>query len=175
MRLLVDNNILIQILAPNVTGLTDPETKDVLERVDERAQAFVEEAERKQALILIPAPVLSEFLIGVEASKFQAYLDTLNGNACFEIVAFDTAAAIECAHLPNKKELAQISPGQVASKLIYDRQILGIALAAMADEVWSHDVSLRRIAASKGLTVKSLADIEPPAVQTQMFSPDEDH
>lgn len=174
MRLLVDNNILIQILAPNVTGLTDPETKEVLERVEERAQAFVEETERKRALLLIPTPVLSEFLIGVEPSKFQVYLDTLNGNACFEIVGFDTAAAIECALLPDKKELAQISPGQVASKLIYDRQILGIALAAMADEVWSHDVSLRKIAASKGLTVKSLADIEPPAVQTQMFSPAED-
>lgn len=61
------------------------------------------------------------------------------------------------------------------SKLIYERQILGIALAAMADEVWSHDVSLRKIAASKGLAVKSLADIEPPAVQTQMFTPDVGH
>lgn len=86
---------------------------------------------------------------------------------------FDTAAAIECAQLPDRKELAQISPGQVASKLKYDRQIVGIALAAVADEVWSHDDSLRRIASSRGLPVKSLADIEPPAVQGQMFPPDE--
>lgn len=73
MKVLVDNNILIQILAPNKTGLTHPETDAVLERVDERAQAFVSEAERKNALILIPTPVLSEFLIGVEASKYQEY------------------------------------------------------------------------------------------------------
>ena len=173
MRLLVDNNILIQILAPNKTGLTHPETKAVLERVDERAQAFIAEAERKSALVLIPAPVLSEFLIGVEASKYQEYLDILNGSACFEVVDFDTAAAIECAQLPDKKELAQISPGQYASKLVYDRQIVGIALAAMADEIWSHDDSLRKIASARGLTVRSLADIEPPAVQEQMFPPDE--
>lgn len=157
-----------------MTGLTDPETKDVLERVDERAKAFVEETERKQALILIPTPVLSEFLIGVDVSKLQTYLDTLNGNACFEIVDFDTAAAIECALLPDKKELAQISTGQVASKLKYNRQIVGIALATMADEVWSHDDSLRKIAVFKGLTVKSLADIEPPTVQTQMLFPREE-
>lgn len=174
MRLLVDNNILIQILAPNTTGLTDPETKAVLVRVDERARAFVAEAERKKALILIPAPVLSEFLIGVAETKYQEYLDVLNGSACFEVVDFDTAAAIECAQLPNKKELAQISPGQYAKKLTYDRQIVGISLAVMADEVWSHDDSLRKIASSKGLAVKSLADIEPPAVQSQMFPPDDD-
>ena len=174
MRLLVDNNILIQILAPNTTGLTDPETKAVLVRVDERARAFVAEAERKKALILIPAPVLSEFLIGVAETKYQEYLDVLNGSACFEVVDFDTAAAIECAQLPNKKELAQISPGQYAKKLTYDRQIVGISLAAMADEVWSHDDSLRKIASSRCLTVKSLADIEPPAVQSQMFPPDDD-
>ncbi|WP_273204718.1 PIN domain-containing protein [Marinobacter subterrani] len=174
MRLLVDNNILIQILAPNKTGLTHPETNTVLERVDERAQAFVADAERRNALILIPTPVLSEFLVGLEESKYQEYLDVLNGSACFEVVDFDTAAAIECAQLPNRKELAQISPGQVASKLKYDRQIVSIALAALADEVWSHDDSLCKIASSRGLTVKSLADIEPPAVQSQMFPPDDD-
>lgn len=173
MRLLVDTNILIQILAPNKAGLTHPETNASLERVDERAQAFVSEAERRNALILIPTPVLSEFLIGVEASRYQEYLDTLNGSACFAVVDFDTAAAIECAQLPDRKELAQISPGQIANKLKYDRQIVGIALAAMADEVWSHDDSLRKIASAKGLAIKSLADIEPPAVQGQMFPPDE--
>jgi len=118
--------------------------------------------------------VLSEFLIGVEETKYQEYLDVLNGSACFEVVDFDTAAAIECAQLPDKKELAQISPGEYAKKLTYDRQIVGISLAAMADEVWSHDDSLRKIASSRGLTVKSLADIEPPAVQGQMFPPDDD-
>lgn len=173
MKLLVDNNILIQILAPNKTGLVHPEKRAALDRVDERAQAFVAEAERKNALILIPAPVLAEFLIGVEASKYQEYLDVLNGSACFDVVDFDTAAAIECAQLPSRKELDQISPEQIASKLKYDRQIVAIALAAMTDEVWSHDDSLRKIASARGLTVKSLADIEPPAVQGQMFPSDE--
>jgi len=72
LKFLVDNNILIQVLAPNKTGLTHPETNVVLERIDERAKAFVSEAERKNALILIPTPVLSEFLIGVEVSKYRS-------------------------------------------------------------------------------------------------------
>lgn len=165
MRLLLDNNILIQILAPNSTGLTDPATKERLERLADRAVAFVADVESKGGVMIIPAPVLSEFLIGIEPEKFQEYLDILNGNACFEVANFDTAAAVECALLPDRRELAQISPGQVASKLKYDRQIVGIAIAAMADEVWTHDESLRKIAASKGLTVKSFADIAPSPVQ----------
>jgi predicted nucleic acid-binding protein len=165
LRLLLDNNILIQILAPNSTGLTDPATKERLERLADRAAAFVADVESKGAVMIIPAPVLSEFLIGVEAEKFQEYLDIINGNACFEVADFDTAAAVECALLPSRRELAQISPEQSASKLKYDRQIVGIALAVMADEVWTHDESLRKIAESKGLIVKSFADIEPPPVQ----------
>src|SRR5690554_1057260 len=172
LRLLIDNNILIQILAPNSSGLTDPVTRQALERVNDRAQAFIAEAERTNALILIPSPVLSEFLIGVEPEKFQEYLDVLNNSACIQVVDFDTAAAIECALLPSRRELAQISPDQVAAKLKYDRQIVGIALATMAEEVWSHDDSLRKIAAARGLAVKSLADVEPPAIQVQMFASD---
>lgn len=170
MKLVLDNNVLIQILAPNATGLTDPETQATLDRLDERAAALVAEADRTGAVMVIPAPVLAEFLIGVEPGSFQEYLDILNGNTCFEIADFDTAAAIECAQLPDKKELAQISPGQVASKLVYDRQIVSIAITAMADEIWSHDGSLRKIAASRGLRVKSLADIKP--APQQMSFPD---
>ena len=172
MKLLLDNNILIQILAPSAQGLTDPTTKEQLDRVAERAKALVDEVERTGALLVIPAPVLSEFLMGVAAEQFQRYLDTLYGSACFEIVDFDTMAAIECAKLPTRQELARIAPNQLASKLKYDRQIVAIALAAGVDEIWTHDNSLGQIATTKGMVVKSLADIEPAAVQNPLFTDD---
>ena len=165
MRLLLDNNVLIQILAPTVTGLSDPETKAELDRLNDRAAAFVSQVESQNAVMVIPTPVLAEFLMGVEVEKYQDYLDAINSNACFQLVDFDTASAIECAQLPSRQELAQLSPEQSASKLKFDRQIVSIALAAMVDEVWSHDESLRKIALAKGLVVKSLADIEPQPVQ----------
>lgn len=168
MRLLVDNNILIQILAPNATGLRDPDSDEELDYIAERAIEFVAQVESKGAVIVIPAPVLSEFLIGIEKEKFQEFLDILNGNACFELADFDTAAAIECAQLPDRKELAQISPREVASKLKYDRQIVSIALAANVGEIWSHDKSLRKLAVFKGLTVKSLVDIKVPPTQLSL-------
>lgn len=170
MKLLLDNNILIQILAPSATGLTDPTTKEPLDRVEERAKALIDDAESKNALLLIPTPVLSEFLMGVAAEQFQNYLDILSNHACFEIVDFDTMAAIECAMLPTRQELAQLAPNQLASKLKYDRQIIAIALATGVDEIWTHDYSLGKIAMAKGLAVKSLADIEPAAVQAPLFS-----
>lgn len=171
MRLLLDNNVLIQILAPSITGLSDPETKAELDRLNDRVAAFVSQVESQDAVMVIPTPVLAEFLMGVEGEKYQEYLDAINGNSCFQLVDFDTAAAIECAQLPSKQELAQIAPGQIASKLKFDRQIVSIALAAMVDEVWSHDESLRKLALARGLAVKSLADVEPNPVQ--MSFPDE--
>lgn len=168
MRLLLDNNILIQILAPNATGLTDPDSREELDRLADRADELVAEVDRIGAVMVIPTPVLSEFLIGVDNNRIQEYLDILNGSTCFEVASFDTAAAIECAQLPSRNELRQISPGQEAKKLSYDRQIVSIALAYSVDEIWSHDISLRNIATSKGLIVKSLADIKPPPVQMNL-------
>lgn len=165
MRLLLDNNILIQLLAPNATGLRDPETDQELSNLEGRAAELIALAERVNAVLLIPTPVLSEFLIGVAPELFQQYLDVINGSACFELVDFDAAAAVECALLPSRKELAQLSPDQAASKLKYDRQIVSIALACMADELWSHDKSLRTLAQNKRLVVKSLADIKPSPTQ----------
>lgn len=133
----------------------------------------MEDVDSTGAVMIIPAPVLSEFLIGVESSKIQDFLDVINGVACFEVVDFDTAAAVECAQLPSHQELKQLSPDSIASKLKYDRQIVSIALACAADEVWSHDVSLRKIAASKGLRVKSLADVDPAPVQMAFSDPQE--
>lgn len=126
--------------------------------------------ERTGALLLISTPVLSEFLIGVAVEQHQDYLDILNTHASFEIVDFATMAAVECARLPSRQELAQIAPNQLASKLKYDRQIVAIALAAGVDEIWTHDDSLGKIATAKGLVVKSLADIEPAAVQAPLFT-----
>lgn len=156
------------MLAPNATGLTDPETGGELDRIADRAAELVAEVDRTGAVVVIPAPVLSEFLIGVENEHIQEYLDAINGSTYFEVASFDTAADIECAQLPSRQELRQISPGQEAKKLTYDRQIVSIALAYGVDEIWSHDVSLRSIATSKGLTVKSLADITPPPVQMNL-------
>lgn len=168
MRLLLDTNILIQLLAPNVTGLTDPDTGELIDRLADRVAELEAEVDRTGAVLIIPTPVFSEFLMGIEKDSYQDYLDIINGTACFEIADFDTAAAIECAQLPTKQELSQVAPDQIANKLKYDRQIVSIALAANADEVWSHDISLRKIAASRGLTVKSLADLKPSPGQLDL-------
>ncbi|MBU2887710.1 hypothetical protein KO507_18240 [Gilvimarinus agarilyticus] len=132
------------------------------------ADELVAQVERTNSVLLIPTPVLFGFLIGAEPERFQQYLDGINGSACLELVDFDAAAAVECALLPSRQELAQLSPDEAASKLKYGRQIVSIALASVADEVWSHDKPLRKLAESRGLAVKSLADIEPSATQSPL-------
>jgi hypothetical protein len=46
-------------------------------------------------------------------------------------------------------------------KSVFGRSPVTIALASVAEEVGSHDKSLRKLAGNRGLVVKSLADIEP--------------
>lgn len=53
------------------------------------------------------------------------------------------------------------------AKLRFDRQIIAIALANNADEIWTHDAGLYSKAQRCGLVVKSLADIEPSPEQLE--------
>jgi hypothetical protein len=51
-------------------GLTDPEdTSQMLTQLEERVEAFVSEAQQQNHILLVPTPVLAEFLFGVERSQ----------------------------------------------------------------------------------------------------------
>lgn len=142
-------------------GLTDPEdTSQVLTRLEERVEAFVSEAQQQNHVLLVPTPVLTEFLFRVERSQIGSLLEELEGYGCFEVVDFDKSAAIECALLPQPKQLKSVSDDSTAARVKFDRQIVAICKANSADTIWSHDRQLRNIARGQSITVKSLADVK---------------
>lgn len=170
MRIVLDTNVLVQVLRGSKPGsiLLDPTTGLVVDRLEARAEALIEAIDAKSGLVLIPAPALAEYLIGVDRNHYQQHLDIISGTSCFQIVDFDQIAAIECARMVDDAELKQLDLTGTKAKLRFDRQIIAIALANEADEVWTHDAGLFTKAAYCGLNVKSLADIQPNPEQIEI-------
>lgn len=165
-KIVIDTNVLVQIMRnERSTDLRHPETGEVIDRPFERASALVDHVDAVGGLVVIPAPVLSEYLFGIDKKSFQAHLDVINSVKSIEVAPFDDIAAIECAMLVSDSEQKQLDPDATKAKLRVDRQILAIAVASRVSEIWTHDIGLTKKAESMGLSVKSLADIGPPPIQ----------
>jgi len=163
LRVIFDTNILVQALTGTKDGvsLTDPCTGEIISDPHKRAEALVDHINSLGGSVLIPTPVLAEFLIGIDKHQQQAYINLIKSQSCFEIVAFDEIAAIECAQMPSMKELKQMMGSDSANKVKFDRQILSIAKSTGVKEVWTHDKGVYNRCQSLGITAKSLGDITP--------------
>ncbi|WP_455853178.1 type II toxin-antitoxin system VapC family toxin [Pantoea endophytica] len=168
--MIFDTNVLVQALTGTKEGvsLTDPRTGDVISDLDRRAQALVDKVDSQGGSVLIPAPVLAEFLVGIDRNLHQTYINLIKSQSCFEVVAFDEIAAIECAQFPDIKDLKRLMSADTTTKVKFDRQILSIAKAAGVKEVWTHDKGVYNRCAAFGLIAKSLADITPAPEQFPM-------
>lgn len=169
-RVVLDSNVLLQAFGNLKPGSTlfDPRTGVAVTRATARAEALIATIDAHKGNILIPTPVLTELFIGLGAGQVQGMLETIKSLSCFEIVGFDELAAIECARMVTEQEIKNLDPAASKAKLRFDRQILAIALANNADEVWTHDKQLLAKAESLGVRVKSLADIDPIPEQMQV-------
>lgn len=161
MKIVIDTNVLVQIMQnEGVKELRDPETDRVIDNAFMRAQALVERIEAIKGVVVLPAPVLAEYLIGIRRDSYQKHLDIINGVKCIEVSPFDQLAAIECAMLVSNQEMKQLDPDSTMAKLKYDRQILAISVAAGAKEIWTHDKQIYRRAGTVGILARSLSSIE---------------
>jgi len=175
LRVIFDSNVLVQALTGTKEGvsLTDPRTGNVIPDLDLRAQALVDKVDSQGGTVLIPTPVLAEFLVGIDLNSQQTYINLIKTQSCFEVVPFDEIAAIECAQFPDLKELKKLNPSDTSNKVKFDRQILAIAKSSGVDEVWTHDKGVYNRCKTFGLIAKSLADISPSPEQYPMnFLPD---
>lgn len=170
MRIVIDTNILIQMIGMRSDRpLFDPATGEEVTRPAARALALMDAIDARKGTIVIPTPVLTEFLLGIPEDTQRHYIDELNGSRLFEIVPFGQRAAIECARLLNPAELKQLNELTTKAKLRFDRQIIAIALASGASELWTHDGELMDKAKECGIAeVASLVDITPKPEQGRL-------
>lgn len=162
MKIVIDTNVLVQIMQNgDATDLSDPKTGNPIASGFRRAEALMEHIDNQKAVVVLPSPVLAEYLIGIDVGAYQQHLDIISGVSSIEVVPFDQLAAIECAMLVNAQEQKAMDADATKAKLRFDRQILAIAVACGAKELWTHDKQLYNRALETGVIPRSLADIEP--------------
>lgn len=89
-----------------------------------RVEALIDMVESSGGAVIIPTPVLAEYLVGIDKKDHQTHLNLIQRQSCFEIASFDEISAIECAQMPSIKELKLMMKSDTASKVKFDRQII---------------------------------------------------
>lgn len=143
-----------------------------IDRIPERIQGLVDELEASGAKIIVPTPVLSEFLV-LAGDDGPTYLSDLTTSDVFDVRPFDTVAAIEAAALHRKarsggdKRSGARGRWQVVK---VDRQFVAIAKVNGVACIYSDDSDMEGIAAAAGIVVKGIGDLPaPPPIQEELL------
>ncbi len=151
----IDNTFLSLMLHPHAKPPNDPATGKPAERIADRIEKLLEDLDSNSERIILPTPVLSEFLILVGKEGPQ-YLDKLSSMKNILIKPFDELAAIELAAREVEDREKGSKRGGSAStwaKLRFDRQIVAIARTNKADPIYSDDEDVRTFATRLGIEV----------------------
>ena len=159
-----DNTFLALLFGPLGILPIDPHTSKPVERPSERIEALIERLAREQVRILIPTPALAEFLCVADRAGSE-YLERLDSTSRFQVVPFDTLAAVEVARvIRTSKALGNKRGASIASwqKVKFDRQIVAIAKVQGATEIYSDDPDIASFGREAGITVISVAELPLP-------------
>jgi PIN domain len=161
-----DNSIFCLTLHP------DAKPRSTVDRVEDRIQYLMETLRDNREVAIIPAPVLSEFLV-FAGKAAPDYLSKIRESSFLRIEPFDERAAIELADREisarakgNKRGSAPTSDWQ---KVKFDRQIVAIALVHKASTIYSDDPDIAAHGKDCGVNVLALADLPlPPSRQMKL-------
>jgi predicted nucleic acid-binding protein len=144
-----------------------------IDRIPERIQALVDELQAAGSTIVLPTPVLSEFLV-LAGSDGSTYLSELTTTAVFDIQPFDIRAAVEAAAAQRKalddgdKKSGTTARWQVVK---VDRQFVAVAMVHGVSVVYSDDDGVKRLAEEAGMQVKGVGDLPVPPPETASLFP----
>jgi len=157
-------------LHPEADPPFDPATGAPIARAQDRIAYLVEQLRESGARILIPAPVLAEFLTFASPD----YLAVINQSAHFEIAPFDQRAAVEAAAVQKKASASAKGKksGLTGSKwqtIKVDRQIVAIAKVRNAERIYTTDGDVAALAKESGIAAVGLTDLPlPPEEETKL-------
>lgn len=151
-----DNTFLTLALHPAGKPPADPTTGLPITRLDERIELLIDTLNEDRETIIIPAPVLTKFLI-LAGNEGPKYLALINRNGNFRIEAFDTRAAVELAaiELSIRRSKADKRDGAQGTwaKIKFDRQIVTIVKINGARKIYSDDEGVEKFAGRCGIPV----------------------
>jgi hypothetical protein len=146
----------------------DPATGQPLERARERIDYLISGLSKSNMKVLIPSPVLAEYLVrgGIDKSERLAIFTS---SKAYQVAPFDTKAAVECSQIEDgdsgrKHQLEEASKAKVK----FDRQVISIAKATRAKIVYTGDHRLAKVAARNGLKAVMTWELPLPPGNAQM-------
>jgi hypothetical protein len=148
-----------------------------IDRARDRVAQLIKDLEAANAKIVVPTPVLSEFLV-LAGKDGALYLSEMTNSDLYEIQPFDTVAAVEAAAQMLKamtsgdKKAGATGRWQVVK---VDRQSVAIARVHSVTCIYSDDDGVQKLAAAAGVPVKGLADLPvppPPEPETPSLFPE---
>jgi hypothetical protein len=172
---LFDTNIFSLLLHP---GATPPSGTDgnPIPQYRERIEYLVSRLEQSRTTIVIPTPVLTEFLI-LAGDQSAEYINQINGRACFRIADYDQRAAIEAAtQIAKALKQGDKKSGSTSAwdKIKFDRQIVAIAKVENVNVIYSGDTDIRKFAEQVSIEVIGICELPlPPPEQLSFPAPSE--
>lgn len=147
----------------------DPSTGEPLTRCAERINHLILTLSTSKRRILIPTPVLAEYLVEGGQDKDKR-LQIFAGSRVFSIAAFDQRAAIECAMIEDgdSKKNRKLTPGETKAKVKFDRQVIAITKANRVQTLYTGDTTLAKHATENGINVVLTWEVPLPATSTQL-------
>jgi len=151
-----------------LTLLLNKKGASSIPRAAELVDDLIQDLEKKKAKVMIPTPTLTEVLLRIPKTG-PTYIERLKGFSCFQIKPFDEKAAVELAETllasigkkRTRKDVTKI-------KVTFDRQIVAIAKAHGATEMYSDDKNVRDFAEECGIEAFGFADLKSSPKQEKL-------
>lgn len=151
-----DSSYLIALLHPNPTPPKDRQGNPVT-RFQERISNLVGELSASNDILGIPTPALAETLVRSGPNRAR-YMKILGDSWKFQIIPFDSRAAIEAAEL-----IAAVKNNRdkwdTWAKIKFDIQIVAIAKAEGAIVIYSDDGDIENYAKRFDIRVIRICDL----------------
>lgn len=162
-----DTSFLISAIDPNVTAPVDPATMLPITEWKARIEFLLKELEKNSQRILLPTPVVAEFLVKAGPGRAQ-YVDRFQNSKHFTIGDFNILSAIELSMLvdPDLNSLKTMDAVTSKAKIRFDRQIIAIAKVEGANKIYADDRAAR-VAERNGFEVVLSADLPLPPLTPQ--------
>jgi len=164
-----DTSVLAIAFDANAKVPTDPHTGELLTRCKERIDLLLNGLSKAKQRVLIPTPVLAEYLVMGGLDKDKRLQEFTNSKA-FAVAAFDIRAAVECSEIEDgaSKSKRLLTEVESKAKVKFDRQIIAIAKARGAKTIYTGDDGLAKCAQKNNLSVIMTWELPLPLPKSQL-------
>lgn len=161
--IIFDATYLVVMFHPNPVPAKDREDKPV-SQFKERVAALASKLDVSNEVIGIPTPAMAEVPVRAGNANARAgYVTILSDTWKFQILPFDSRAAIEAAELIGKiKAEHKSQPWETWAKVKFDVQISAIAKAESATIIYSDDKDIENHGKRLQIPVVRICDLPLP-------------